>query len=598
MSIDNKQSQDYKEVAANVRERYKHTFNKLEDLRQQLDKIENLFRSEEYESWKETEDYKKLYEKNHEVFSSSPNKEWERVIKAYQRKERSRIRKKAHKIFVDELLSPTKEGDAFARTLSIAELREDDTSATCELQIVTPSMLIIDLLFLYYHRDNATWIKENDSQINELIEILGISDREFALLEEVYKPYQFKFITYDIDNPCIKEMTRNVDDASRWFHVNLNRNDDRTIHGEFSFHASAEKIYAGVIIVNGKVVTEITKMLEKANTHLDSNSNFSYDTNVAEYLDNISDINNSSEAWIYNVGQANCVYIKTSSSNIFFDIGMPLTEYGDKKKGTVKKNPDMPQSSNYSTVQRNLRCLSYCKPDFIILSHWHADHIDAYKLLNTYAYKSCKWILPKPDNRIENDSEYCNLINYLIAENMVRFVANKSGLIYLHNMRHTSIKLFRGDVRSNNANDSSLVLCIGGSMFTGDCMCRAWTTAMVDEFMNHTVQAVIPHHGSAFTYADRNNLLSGSKKKIFVNRTNAIISAGANYYGENNAFPNNKHPTQQHIDELRNNKALSFSHVFYAGDENRTGVELKDPNLKVRKIIINLWDPSEKAEYW
>ena len=61
-----------------------------------------------------------------------------------------------------------------------------------------------------------------------------------------------------------------------------------------------------------------------------------------------------------------------------------------------------------------------CRPDFIILSHWHKDH---YKMaFRARQFEICPWIAPEIEKRDNIDVNMIRLIKDLCAKHLLHFV--------------------------------------------------------------------------------------------------------------------------------------------------------------------------------
>lgn len=233
---------------------------------------------------------------------------------------------------------------------------------------------------------------------------------------------------------------------------------------------------------------------------------------------------------IYNVGQANCLYIHLKKWNreqtIFFDVGRPK----DKVNGVA--NRDFSKKG----ISKSFKCISSCSPNMIILSHWHYDHVQAAQTLGMVVYykQMCEWIAPVPDEKAKE--AYKRLINYLMIREMIKFIDQRnvspSGVI----ANKGEITLYQGQGTAD-LNKSSLILKLKNTVLAGDCTYQYWPDTLkmdIDKIEN----LIVPHHGGVIEFKDEKELDKRSKNK----KGHAYICTGENEY---------RHPRADHVKKLQ-----------------------------------------------
>lgn len=92
---------------------------------------------------------------------------------------------------------------------------------------------------------------------------------------------------------------------------------------------------------------------------------------------------------IYNVGQANCAYIRSNNNRyaMMIDVGI------DKRFIKDKVNNEKTFYRNHGIVKRNYKHISTTQPKVIILTHWDMDHLLGVCLLDKKSFRA-NWIAP------------------------------------------------------------------------------------------------------------------------------------------------------------------------------------------------------------
>lgn len=446
----------------------------------------------------------------------------------------------AHRKFVSACLAPYK----FQRGKKTVIVKYIDTKAVYDedsgkdiisLAVMTPQMLITD--YGFYSR-NAYW-----------------GDRRNQTQEEdyFYKPFYYEFDIYpNIDDSHYESFKKKVANG-KWFFAELykdekcfEKSDEPSIAGKLCFSASkyeTQDVYMHLLdqITDPgllKLISEVDHKPEEKK----------FDKNVDPVLNGITGtIQSGSEAVIYNVGQANCIYLYLNidgigQKRVFFDVGRPLDQVKDSS-GKYCTNPDLYAGTE---VSNNLVCITGCKPDAIIVSHWHYDHVQAALSLGKYVYEetsSCMWIAPVPNND-EVLRKYRRLINFLMIRNKIKFVDNNypNGVV----KKEGDIELYQGQGRKDKENESSLILLVKHSLFAADSLYRFWPADLQKAYISID-QMVAPHHGSKIEDADKSVLSSAPSKS----KNEVVVCVGKNDY---------YHPNTAHMAKLDNifNKTVDF----------------------------------------
>ena len=424
---------------------------------------------------------------------------------------------------------------------------EDGGKKIISFAVMTPQMLLTD--YGFFSR-NAYWLDHKNQQIEKT--------------DYFYKPFYYELDIYPDDNMYFERFKGELskkDDG--WYFAKLIRNDNPEGEGLKKWE-SLTNIPALLCFSNSPYTTEevffhlldkvVDDDLEKMLLDLDDTPDASgYDTKVDATLTKISGIfERPSNAVIYNVGQANCIYLylhikgEPFVKRVFFDIGRPFD------KVDSKRNPDLEQNKPAYTSLNNI---TGCKPSVIIISHWHSDHFLAALTLGRCVYEAtsdCEWIAPLPNEEVL--SKYKRLINFLLIRKKIKFVDYKkfvsSGVIF----QKGHFSLYQGQGTGSDLNESSMLLKINTSLFAGDCMYRFWPDCLQAELktQDSIKQMVVPHHGSGLSNDD----LILTKNATGCTRKEAVISAGTNIWG---------HPIQKHITELINMGFLSPINFNSAG---------------------------------
>ena len=272
---------------------------------------------------------------------------------------------------------------------------------------------------------------------------------------------------------------------------------------------------------------------------------------------------------VYNVGQANCIYVRDLSTKIafFVDIGVP-NEYStvlpyDESNEDMKKN---------SQVRKNIKKLHSLQCDFIILTHWHVDHMKGYLSLSKHG-ENVTWIAPIITNYVY--VSIARLVKRLLAKQKLIMIDNsyKPKALFSKN----GFELWKGyEKQETKLNENSLIVKLPNALLPGDSMYRYWPDNLINDLQNNGCNFLVaPHHGAEIVQADK-----GVIKKCFSNnKADEVVFC----YG-NTSNSRINHPRDVHVDELRQ--------VFQSC---RGTAGLKDPAKS--KLDANNPCPVEKIEY-
>jgi len=295
--------------------------------------------------------------------------------------------------------------------------------------------------------------------------------------------------------------------------------------------------------------------LKDINTYLDAR--FKWFNNTNKQFD--------IETEILNVGAANCMHFNVGSSLSFmFDVGIPYKTYKDSNTKTSVDNTDY-LSKRKGHIRGSIGSISKYNPDFIILSHFHYDHVLGIAHLSDRAINNSVWIIPKLDDNVKD----------LTCLRLAMFKAKQKKLIVIEDKYNECIydssffKMFRGKGKGD-LNDSSLMLLINNNsiaLFAADCRYGSWPDANKG-FSSNVLKSIdyliVPHHGSK--YQGDYSVLD-----VFKDSCQAYICCGKGSYD---------HPRSEHLHEL--NTRFSSDNIYLTGGtlastkDNKYEYEYKD----------------------
>lgn len=447
----------------------------------------------------------------------------------------SKIYKKWHDLFVKKCLMPfPKKGEqktVFIKWLDMSTLTDEgNTEDEIHLAVMTPEMLMTDYLFLMH---NAHWIERR-------ADIAKLWSEE---IDSLYKPYYYAFDQYgikNVDNSLLQMLKEKNDKGYKWFQAtirlaekeeNLTNISMKALRGNLCFSASQYEIRDIFIedIKDGMDV-DLKRRIEEVDHTPDITGGIAdvSKINVLNSFDGFFDA--KSYVRIYNVGQANCLYIHLKKwvreQRIFFDVGRPF----DKINGVANKDLSKTGISN------SFAYIGSCSPDMVILSHWHKDHVQAAQTLGMYAYnkQKCEWLAPVPNQKAKEF--YKRLINYLMIRGMIKFIDRSNVLASGVIANKGEITLYQGQGTAD-LNQSSLILKLKNTLLAGDCIYQYWPDTLkrdIDKIEN----LIVPHHGGFIDFKDEKELDKRSKNK----KGYAYICTGENEYD---------HPKSDHVKKLQ-----------------------------------------------
>ncbi|MCL2253321.1 MAG: hypothetical protein FWC09_02670 [Lachnospiraceae bacterium] len=257
-------------------------------------------------------------------------------------------------------------------------------------------------------------------------------------------------------------------------------------YGEILFSASPIIARKAIIIIED--ICETPKQLKRIYDVWNSsihNSLISDANGIELELNNVLNYVNNLDVNIYNVGQANCIYLKMNNEiGAFFDIGITRSMKCRDKE----------------SIEQSLKEISGLDAKLVILSHWDLDHI----LGISYAHESlndCVWVAPNFLHVYNNVSmSVKRLCNYLVNSGAKLLLVDESfsNRIVYRSPCH-KIEIWKGVEKSVNniskANNSGLILKLSLNkkfLFLGDCENSVVPNRLRDSYE----YVMISHHGS------------------------------------------------------------------------------------------------------
>lgn len=467
-------------------------------------------------------------------------------------KQRSAIKrkyeKKKHEKFVEECLAPDgylrDRGQVFALMLppeeSDTEILNDSRYEKYHISLVTPAMVHTDLRYFEEFDDKTEnkpwWYKE-------------------------YRPYY-----YDLSIYVDKNKDEDYKEWLEFYHKHSEGNWFRAIlvptgsegptglrkTGLLRFGGSkswTEKV--DIILINdGSKGKGIDKLLLELRALYNNKINSVTSFDPYSYLSRVFSQKREYNVRVLNEGEANCIHIFANNGTSFmFDVGIPFEKYNDPydSENSVD-NADYTVKDGEKTND-GIGILATYKPDFILISHWHFDHVAGFIHLCNDGL-NCKWIVPELDNKIKK-VEYVRLSLYLAKQKKLgiisggydsRLFASPSGDIELFRGQGDTFKSGEPDL-----NAGSILLSIKDVLFAADCMYRYWPKDLTRIISNISV-LVVPHHGAAVNDDDRKVIAKFKGRK-----RQAVVCVGNNGY---------YHPTDSHFNALIDNDLDS---IFVTG---------------------------------
>lgn len=344
------------------------------------------------------------------------------------------------------------------------------------------------------------WDKEEGSNGDDIIHISLLNedmlnyDASFFQgknKEAYYRPYFYEFYAHSssIDKNVLSFLMEN---QGIWMIGKFNTDEKQlnkegySIFGDVFFSASPFKIAGRCLIITDKTVpVEINKKYlctydtSSAVVSLNSTKYIEMKRIIHETISNSNDFITR----IYNVGQGNCVYMRTNENKrILFDIG-------------YNKNPGSPDWKD-SRVIRSKCAIMHMKPHLNILSHWDMDHIlgVAFAQKNMFNHP---WIAPNLNELSTISASAARLAKYLCWKNQLYLVNDNflGKLVYNGRM----FKLWRGIGSTNTlnkANNFGLIIELIGDkrmLLPGDCEYKMFPTQL-GVSSNRYNYLMVPHH--------------------------------------------------------------------------------------------------------
>lgn len=448
-----------------------------------------------------------------------------------------------HELFVKYCLAPkgyiTDNGEVFASVIGTEKVNEKNY---VNISVITPSMAFIDSLYFSSDNDEERNYDNARNIDNNNIDSYLLNNKFWT---KEYRPYYYEFTSVLSDEELklffkqigkLKKESNYKKEDCFWFKAKLvkeSQNISGNYFGILNFGGS-ESFSEGLVFTSLETVDDATSKL------LDSIYNISFSPNEPDCINFLNQYFNSFSQFrvkVYNVGQANCIYIedKNSTKHFFFDIGRPLDSYQVNKHSI--KNADLEPNTD---VSKNLISIHSLKHDLIIVSHWHTDHFASFKDLNNNHGLKCAWILPKIDVKYDIKSA-SRLLKYLVKNHAKVYYLNSKGKIYDNN----GIQLLTSTSKSrSDPNVRSLMLRIKDTLFSADSLYEFWPDDLTKN-LSDIKHLVVPHHCSK----KNKNIRGIQKSQNVINSFSkapgkkAYISVGFNTYG---------HPDGSHKTALNN----------------------------------------------
>lgn len=375
-----------------------------------------------------------------------------------------------------------------------------------------------------------------------------------------YHPYFLEFYTDPIKSPNVRFLNSL---KGTWVEAKLissdvktpiSDNNDVIIRGTLVFGASrSRERHMQLLITRNKGIPEIS--IDRMWEELKSGE---YKAIAKIIQDNwllaFQNINNL-KCTIYNVGQGNCVLLQDGhGTESFFDVGLSV-RYSYNKPISDKDVYDNSIAREKTFINRVRKKLSLCKPKWIMLSHWHDDHLLGIGDINEddsgcvdpdyNVYSHCYWIAPHVALLKKKPRDFLiRLAYYLLANHTLWLVNSKEREISVEKTSDGRFSLWQGtliDYKGKSdgqvANDTGIILQIHNEneeqelqdvLFLGDC---SFEQIPANVKAGKFRLFVTSHHGSKETVPD---LLACKDAQ-------AIVSVGNNCY---------KHPSPQHMAKL------------------------------------------------
>lgn len=416
---------------------------------------------------------------------------------------------------------------------------------------------------------------KNPDKIDELIEISLINknmlDYDNLVLgndvsEYIYRPYFYEFYIKLTSITDDKLLTLLIKNQGIWLEGRFenkyipNNEDTFTVLGDIFFSASPFQIERTYLtITDTKVPPEINQKL--LSTYDVSSAIVSPGTprerKMNSILDNIT-FSKDFNTRFYNVGQGNCVYIKTSTrKRILFDIGyskIGSLDWSDPK------------------IIKSKHAISHMRPHLNILSHWDLDHILGIAFAQDSMFTH-PWVAPNLNELTKTTASAARLAKYLCAKNQLYLIdkAFLNSLVYTSPYHNFNIYRGKGigntgkpNYGLNQANNYGLIIELNGMkrmLLPGDCEYTMFPQTLYFSSKVYDY-LMVPHHCSRMPLV---SFMASSLRYAFV-------SAGFNTYRP-------KHPYIDHIEALEKE-----NHCVLLTKENKY-IEVRSLNRNLAPFV-------------
>lgn len=326
------------------------------------------------------------------------------------------------------------------------------------------------------------------------------------------------------------------------------------INNEISKCCFAFNKYEGNIIKE-KMIYWNQKHLKKINevnhyfTLNDKNNLNIFEANIEDYIESTNYCYDNVKLRIFNVGEANCCILKVDNKNkVLFDFGNKL------KKVNKTLNEDF----------ENMNSLEY-----IVVSHFHCDHINQYLKLHNDCFINTFWFIPeKPIGRGPICME--NLYSKLMIKKSKVFVIKDANKFY----RTPFFEISKGNGKHctlNYLNENSLICHLNYKkdlLIPGDA---TYDYILLLSKLNDVDYLIIPHHGCKYSN--------------IINTKVNILSYSPNDSGKRGSISNRyRHPQINHLNQITSEIVRFGEKVYYFNDK----IRLDD--VKSKRVIADYID--------
>lgn len=424
----------------------------------QIKDILNDLRDSERHKERDREKEEKLKELEQNYAEKLKNNDKEKLHRQYVKKKsaiKRRFEKEKHQLFVDECLAPKgyqeDDHEVFALINDPEDYElEDPNYSIFHVSIVTPLMAYTDYMYFVEHNSEKKpwWYEEYRPYYYDLCLCISKNDEEWYQLYETQKESGW-FITEIYSDDSVNDnasyrsgMLRFGGSASFSYDVSIKlkkqRDDDKKNYDK----REKEKLL--------KEVKDLYKVeMGKAYSELKDLENYLGGILYKKIKHYTIDI--------LNVGEANCIHVRGGDSFSFmFDVGVPFENYKNPfPDGPWVRNVDMDDESNVKYCIENI--LAKYKPDFIIISHWHSDHVEGVIEMCDEGLE-CHWILPAITDDVTNVT-CVRLALFALKKGKCFLIKDIGKKIYTS--PNEDIILYRGKKETDNLNSNVIKLTLG-----------------------------------------------------------------------------------------------------------------------------------------